>query len=140
MLKLITTAVGFGNQEQALIIRLNQSSVKFFLAELIRSFQEQSVSPNFKGTYGFMDGFFKSSADGHNFSRSFHLCTKFAVGTDEFIERPTRDFANDIIECWFEAGICLAGYRVNNLIQRVTQRDLGGHFGNRVTCSFGGKG
>ncbi|MNT13367.1 hypothetical protein D3C72_1483360 [compost metagenome] len=87
-----------------------------------------------------MNGFFKSTADGHHFSRSFHLCTELTVGTDEFVERPTRDFADDIIQCWFEAGISLAGYRVDDFIQRVTQRDLGGHFGNRVARSFRSEG
>ncbi|MNV43974.1 hypothetical protein D3C71_1357120 [compost metagenome] len=97
------------------------------------------MNADFKRTDRLVDRFLECTADRHNLAGCFHLCAELAVGVDELVERPARNFADDIIQRRFEAGIGLTRYRVDDFIQRVAERDLGRHLGDRIAGRFGGQ-
>ena len=53
-------------------------------------------------------------------------------GVAEFIERPFREFDDDVVERRLEAGAGLAGDVVFDLVERVAERDLRRDLGDRV--------
>ena len=83
----------------------------------------------------------KVITDAHHFARGLHLGCQCALGRDELIKRQSGDLDHAVVKRWLKAGISLAGDGVLDLIQRIAQRDLGRHLGNRIarclTCQRG---
>jgi len=75
-------------------------------------------------------------ADTHNLTGSLHLCSQCTFCCDEFVKWQTRDLNNTVIQHRLEACICFACDGVRDLIQCVTQRDLGCNLGDRITGSL----
>ncbi|MNZ65189.1 hypothetical protein D3C78_833760 [compost metagenome] len=95
------------------------------------------MNTNFQGTNRFMNRLFKSTADRHYFACRFHLRTQLTVRMNELVERPAWNFTYNIVKCRLKACIGLSGNRIDDFIQRVTHRDFGSHFGNRISSCFG---
>ena len=93
----------------------------------------------FQRTDSLHQGALKVIADTHNLAGSFHLCGQGTFGTDKFIKGQTRDLDNTVVQHRLKAGIGLAGDGIRDLIQSVTQSDLGCHLGDGITGSLGSK-
>ena len=59
------------------------------------------------------------------------------VSVDEFIERPAWELHNAVVNRRLEARLCLLCNRVDNLVQRVTNRNFRGHLCNRIARRLG---
>ncbi len=75
---------------------------------------------------------FKVIADAHHFARGLHLGCQCALGRNELIKRQSGNFDHAVVKRWLKAGVSLAGDGILDLIQRITQRNLGRHLGNRI--------
>ena len=85
---------------------------------------------------GFHQRTFKVVADTHHLSGCLHLCSQCTFCCDEFIKWQTRDLNNTVIQHRLEACVCFACDGVRDLIQCVTQCDLGCNLGDRITGSL----
>ncbi|MNC20811.1 hypothetical protein D3C75_687750 [compost metagenome] len=136
LLQAKSAAEGFRDQEQPLIIRFCQTFTQDAFFQIFSARQAETVYTDFQGTNCFMNGLFEGTTDGHNFSSCFHLCAQLTVRMNELVERPARDFADDIVKCRLEASIGLSSNWIDDFIKCVTKRDFGSHFGNRITGCF----
>ena len=93
-----------------------------------------------QGTDGLHEGTFKAVADTHNLSGSLHLCGQCPFGGDKLVKRKAGQLHHAVIQGGFKAGICLSGYGIFNLIQRIAQGYLGRNLGNRITGSLACQG
>ncbi len=91
----------------------------------------------FQGTECFHQCAFKIITDAHNLAGCFHLRRQSTFCRNKFVERKSRNLYDTIIQSGFKACICFACNRVFDLIQRITKRDLGRDFSNRVTRCLG---
>ena len=85
-----------------------------------------------KRTKTLLKRFRKSAADGHRFAHGLHASSEHTTGTGKFLERPSGDFRDDVVDDRLETGICSFGDVVRNLVERVTHGELGGDLGDRV--------
>ena len=76
------------------------------------------------------------SADTHNLARCLHLGSQMTGCGDKFIERKTRHLHNAVVKGRLKAGIGLSCDCVLDLIQVVSQSNLGGNLGDRITGSL----
>ena len=79
----------------------------------------------------------KVIADTHNLTGCLHLCRQGSLCADEFIKGQTRDLHNTVVQHRLKAGISLACDGVRDLIQCITQGDLGRNLGNGISGSLG---
>ncbi len=63
-----------------------------------------------------------------------------AVGVRELVEWEAGEFADDIIDGGLEARVARFRDRVEDLIERQSNREFRGNFGDRIACRFGGEG
>ena len=82
----------------------------------------------------------EGSADGHNLTHRLHRRTEHPAGARELLERPARNLGDDIIDRRFEAGWGLLRDVVGDLVERVTDRELGGDLGDREAGGLRRKG
>ena len=82
----------------------------------------------------------KVAADRHNLAGCLHLGTQLPASVNEFIKWPFREFNRYIVKGRLEACHRLAGYLVRDLVQMITDRNLGCHAGNRISGCFRSKG
>lgn len=54
----------------------------------------------------------------------------------EFVKRPLRNLADDVVKGWFVRSVGLARYGVDDFIQVVAQSNLGSKLGDRVASCF----
>ena len=86
--------------------------------------------------HSFHEGFFESTADGHDLAHRFHLRAEVLVCSGEFLELPLGNLHHDVIERGFEASRSLARNVVGNFIKRVTHCQLRGNFGDGKSGCF----
>ncbi|MNB99624.1 hypothetical protein D3C75_469130 [compost metagenome] len=139
LLQLIAAAVSFGDQEQALIVRLSQTVTQHTVFQQLGARQTEAVNSDLQRTDCLVDRLFKGTANRHYFAGRFHLCTQLTVRRGELVERPARDFADDIIQRRLEAGIRLSGNRINDFVERVAEGDFGCHLSDWIASCLGSK-
>ena len=88
----------------------------------------------------FHERLLKVAADRHNLAGCLHLGTQLPASVNEFIKWPFREFNRYIVKGRLEACHRLAGYLVRDLVQMITDRNLGCHAGNRISGCFRSKG
>ena len=76
----------------------------------------EGVEPYLRAAYRFHYRGLEIGADTHHLSRRLHLRAESARGVYEFIERPLRELAHDIVYRRFEAGAGLARHLVGYLV------------------------
>ena len=90
----------------------------------------------FQGPEGFHEGTFEVVADSHDFPGCLHLGAQLAGSVVEFVKRPLRNLADDVVKGWFVRSVGLARYGVDDFIQVVAQSNLGSKLGDRVASCF----
>src|SRR5262249_49474873 len=68
-----------------------------------------------------------------------HLGRQGWIGVGKLLERPAWNLGNDVIDGRFETGRRLAGNVVLELVEAVTDGQLGGDLGNRKAGRFRGE-
>ena len=91
------------------------------------------VNAQFDGANGLHDCLFKARADCHDFTGCLHLSAQCPLCIDKFIKCPLWVLYNDIVQSRFKASVSLAGYLVDDFIQRVPDGNSGCNLCNRVT-------
>ena len=100
----------------------------------------QCVQPDFCTAHCLHNGSLKAGCNAHHFAGCFHLGAQLAGGVDELVKGPLGYLDYHIIQSRLKAGTGFAGYIVFNLVQGITQSDLGGHFGNGIAGGLGRQG
>src|SRR6516225_7158664 len=89
---------------------------------------------------GFLQRFFEGPADRHRLADRLHLRRQRRIGVGELLERPARNFGDDVVDRRLEAGRRLAGDVVLELVKAVADGELGGDLGDREAGRFRGEG
>ena len=89
--------------------------------------------------YAFEQSFFECAANGHHLADRFHLRTKAFIGSGEFLELPLRNFDYDIVEGRLKTGRSLASDVVCDLVERITDGQLGCDLCDGEPGGFGGQ-
>ena len=134
---IVTAAESLGNIKQPVVVNQIKGFFQFFIGKFSESAVIQTVNILLQGTQRLHQGALKVCADTHNFARGFHLGCQCPFGADKFIKRPLRNFDNTVVQRRLKTGIGLSGHRIFNLIQRITEGNLRGNLGNRITGCFG---
>ncbi len=95
---------------------------------------------DFQGADGFQQRGLEGPVDRHDLAGRLHLRPQFPVGADEFVERPTREFQDHVVDGRFEAGFGLAGHGVLDLVEPIADGDLGRDLGDRIAGRLRGQG
>ena len=129
---------GFKNSEEPAVILQG----KAFTDRRIRQRRRiQRVQGDFRTADSFHQGFLKTLADGHYLAGGLHLGTQAAGRSVELIERPLREFDDDIIDGRLKAGTGFTGNVVGDFIQGIAERQARGDLCNRITgCLAGQRG
>ena len=99
----------------------------------------EGIRAAFRAADGFHQRFLEALTDRHDLAGRFHLRAERALCRAEFIERPFREFDDDVIECGLEAGAGLARDVVLYLVERVAERDLRRYLCDLVSGRLGGE-
>jgi len=100
----------------------------------------QAAAANLKGAQAFLEAFLEGTTDGHGFADALHLRGERGVGLREFLEGEARDFGDDVINGRLKAGGGFARDVVFDLIEQITNGELGGDFGDGKAGSLGRQG
>ena len=81
----------------------------------------------------------KGRSDGHDFACRFHLCAERSLCIDEFIERPFREFHDDIVDGRLKASVSRTRNGVADLVKLIADSELCSNLCDRITCCLGSK-
>ena len=87
-----------------------------------------------------LQSLFEGTANGHDLSDRLHAGAQFTGYSVEFTQVPTRDLADYIIQGRLKEGTGGFGNGVLQIEQAVTQSQLGGYEGQRITGCLGSQG
>ena len=87
----------------------------------------------------FLERLLECASNGHGLAHALHLSGEGRIGRRELLKSETRNLGHDIIDRRLEAGGRDAGDVILQLIQRVSNSELGGDFGNRKSCRLRGQ-
>jgi len=87
-----------------------------------------------------LQGFLECPADGHGFADGFHLRGERFVGLGEFLEGPAGDFNYAIVDGRLETGWGFLGDIVSNLVECISDGELGGDFCDGKAGGLGSQG
>ena len=132
-----TLANSLGDSPDTHIIYDFQLLCQFFHGQGGEIVGHQAVHMLFQRTDSLHQGTLEVVADTHNLAGSFHLCGQGTFGTDKLIKGQTRDLDYTVVQHGFKAGVGLSGDGIGNLIQGVTQSNLGCNLGDGITGSLG---
>ena len=91
--------------------------VRDFVGKL--GWTDEALCADFERTKRFLEGFFKSTPDGHGFSHGLHRRSQSGVGTDEFFKSETWDLCHYVVDGRLKAGRGLTCDIVLQLIKAV---------------------
>ena len=78
----------------------------------------------------------KGVVDCHDLSGGLHLGAQEAGGMNEFVKGPLGDLHHAVVQSRLKAGRSLAGDGVGDLVEGISQSDLGRHLGDGVSRGF----
>ena len=78
------------------------------------------------------EGLLEGAADAHRLADRLHLRPERRIRPGELLEREARELDDDVVEGRLEAGRRRPGQVVRDLVERVADRELRGHLGDRV--------
>ena len=128
---------GLVDAESALGILHVQMLDNFLGGELLEVWQGQGVQAQLGGGDCLHHGVLEVVADGHDLAGRHHLGAQGLISIDELIKGPLRVFDDDIVQRGLKAGAGLAGNIVGDLVQGVSQGDLGSYLGNGIAGGLG---
>ena len=103
-------------------------------------FRVEAGGAHFQTAQRFLQGFLLGTANRHHFADGLHLGGQTVIGAGEFFEVKAWDFSDHVVDGRLEGSRgTAAGDVVHQLVEGVTYRQLGCHFGNRETGGFGGQ-
>ena len=76
------------------------------------------------------------ATDGHDLSDALHLRAENTRGAGQLLESPPRNLGDDVVDRGFETGRCHASDVVRDLVEGVSDRQLGGDLGDRESGGF----
>ena len=127
----IPDALGTGHGQLA---RQSSGSITVVQVQL----RIKPAGAHFQPAQGLLQGLLERPADGHDLAHGLHLSGQTGVGVGEFLEGETRDLGHHVVDGRLEGGRgTTAGDVVAQLIQGVTDGQLGGDLGDRETGSLG---
>ena len=86
------------------------------------------------------EGLAEGATDRHHLADRLHVGREPALGAGELLEGEAGDLGDDVIDRRLEGGRRGAGDVVGDLLQRVTDGELGGHLGDREAGRLRGQG
>ena len=91
-------------------------------------------------TQGLVQGLLEVAADGHHFTHGLHLGGQTVVGAGELLEVEARHLGHHVVDGRLEGGRgATAGDVVHQLVQGVTDGELGGDLGDGEAGRLGGQ-
>ena len=132
-----TTTHSLSNYKDTLVINTMDALFNLFVAQSLQLGHFQMSQTNFQGTDSFQQRCFKAAFNSHNLTGSLHLGSQATVCSYKFIEGPTGEFQNDVVNGRLKASLGSFGYSVFNFVQIVANCNLGGYFCNRIASCFG---
>ena len=120
------------NDENPFVIDPCEILLDALIRPVVHLIHVQAMNPDFQGTYCFEERSLEITIDAHDLSGRLHLRAEGPICIDEFIERPTWEFHDTVIECRLKAGLCLLSHRIRDFIKGITDGNLCGDFGNRI--------
>ena len=93
-----------------------------------------------QGTQRLLERLLEAAADGHRLPHRLHRRGEHRRAAAELLKREARDFGDHVINGGLEAGGCLAGDVVEDLVERVAHRQARGDLGDREAGGLGGQG
>ena len=114
----------FARQDVAVAVHVLADSPRFAVAT-------QTGSPDLERAQRLLQRLLECATDGHRLADRFHLRVQRRVGGGEFLEREPRHLDDDVVDSRLEAGRRLAGDVVANLLEQITDCELGRELGNR---------
>ena len=131
----ITFVERFGNGKNTTVGRIDQFFVNllngnFFLVAY-KTVHSDADHPD-----SFLNGFFERPANRHDFAYRLHRTSKVFRYSGKFIQIPTRNFADDVVKGGFKGGSGDFGNLVFQLVQSITQAQLGRNESQRITGCF----
>ncbi len=127
----------FGDGKEPFVIHLADFVEHFLVGQLVQFRQIHMDQADFQTADRFQQTGFDVPFNGHDLAGGLHLGTQGMVGVDEFVERPAGNLDDTVVQGGLEAGGGLLRYSVLDFIQRITGSNLGSHFGNGISGSFG---
>ena len=131
------TTHSLGDNKATLIIDVLNLSTDFFVAQCLQLRHFQVSQANFQATHCLQHGSFHGALNSHNLTGSLHLGAQSAVRGNEFIEGPTGEFQNDVVNSGLEASLSLLSNSVFNFIQIIAHSNLTGNLSDRIAGSLG---
>ena len=129
-----------GNNPDPLVVHHPQAASQLLHGEITEIIASQTVHVLFQGTNGLHQRSLKIVTDAHDLSGGLHLCGQRPLGREKLIKGQTRDFHHTVVQRGFKACIGLPGDSVFNLVQRISQGNLGRHLGDRISGGLGSQG
>ena len=99
----------------------------------------EAVMTDLGTSYSLHHSLLEGRTDRHYLAGSLHLSTQLTLSINKFIERPLGQLDNDIVDRGLKAGIGLACYGIDYLIESVADSDLCCDLCDRIACRLGGK-
>jgi len=104
-------------------------------------FRVEAAGADFQTAQGFLQGLLEGAADGHDFTHRFHLGGQAGVGFREFLEGEAWQLGHDVVDRRLEGRRgAAAGDVVLQLVEGVTNGQLGGNLGDREAGGLGSQG
>lgn len=81
----------------------------------------------------------ESAADAHDLAYTLHAAAEEPADTAEFLEVPSRNLDNDIVQTWLKASASKLRHRVLDFVQGNAETKLSRNEGKRVSGRFRGE-
>ena len=127
---------GIVNMKQAIPTRMLQRFQQGILIAHLSSICSKSVSLYFKRLTSFLKGFLKRTTNSHHLTNRLHLQSQLTIRSWEFIEVPTWNLHNNIVQSRLKHRRCRLGNLVRQLVEVIPNGQLRCNFCNRISGSF----
>ena len=123
------------DNEDTLVGRFAQGLVDVFDHQFLVFYE--TVHALTDHTQTFLNSFFESTSDGHDFTDRLHAGTQLTVYTMELAQVPAGDLTYAVVQCRFKESRSSLCYRVLQVKQSVTQTQLSSNECQRITGCLG---
>ena len=120
------------NHVDSLVIHNLHALQQFFHRKPGKVIAPQTVHMLLQGTDRLHQRPLKVVADAHHFARGLHLRRQSTLRRDKLIERQSRYLHYTVVKGRLKAGVSLARDGVFDLVQRIAERNLCRHLGDRI--------
>ena len=129
----------FEYNEYSLVVLYADHIEYLFVAKLLVLLLRSSEYAEFERTDSLEERFFEIRTYAHDLARSLHLGAEQFVSLRELIERPSREFAYDVIDARLSVRKVFARLSVPYLVEMITDSDERRYSRYRITRRLGRK-